>query len=118
MQLMIVLSLLLNVAILLPVCVGLLTDAGWAEAAYGADAPARRILLSVYLAIGTVSFILLLVRDPKLVAALLLVQIVYKFVTLFAVGTLADPVIVSNLFIAAFHSITLFVIWRTLQDAQ
>jgi hypothetical protein len=109
---MLVLSLLLNVAVLLPVCGGLAADAGWARASYGEDSPARRILLSVYMAIGLVSVALLFVRRPVAVAALLLVQIVYKVTTPFTVGTLANPVVVSNLAIAAFNAATLAVTWR------
>jgi len=78
MRLMVVLSLLINVAVLLPVCAGLLTDASWTTSAYGEWTPARAILLSIYLAIGLVSVLLLVRREPKAVAALLLVQILYK----------------------------------------
>ena len=112
MRVMLVLSLLLNVAVLLPVCVGLVGDAGWARECYGEDSPARRILLSVYMAIGLVSVALLFVRQPAAVGALLLVQVVYKVTTPFTVGTLANPVVVSNLAIAAFHAVTLAITWR------
>jgi hypothetical protein len=70
MRLMVVLSLLINVAVLLPVCAGLLTDASWTTSAYGEGTPARAILLSVYLAIGLVSVLPLGRREPKAVAAL------------------------------------------------
>jgi uncharacterized membrane protein len=73
---MVVLSLLVNVAVLVPVCVGLLTNASWTTSAYGEATPARAILLSIYLAIGLVSVLLLVRREPKAVAALLLVQAV------------------------------------------
>jgi hypothetical protein len=49
---MVALSLLVNVAVLLPVCVGLLTNASWTTSAYGAGTPARAILLSIYHANG------------------------------------------------------------------
>lgn len=109
---MLVLSLLLNVAVLVPVCAGLATNAGWARACFGDDSPARRILLSVYLAIGLVSAALLFVSHPAAIAALLLVQVVYKLTTPFTVGTVANPVVVSNLGIAAFHAATLLAVWR------
>ena len=109
---MITLSLLLNIVVLAPVCAGLITDAGWARASYGAATPARGILLSVYLAIGSVSALLLAFREPKLVAALLLVQVVYKLTTPLTVGTLQNPVVASNLGIASFHAVTLVLIWR------
>lgn len=112
MRLMVVLSLLINVAVLLPVCAGLLTNASWTTSAYGEWTPARGILLSIYLAIGLVSVLLLVRREPKAVAALLLVQILYKFTTPLTVGTLANPVVVSNLVIAGFHTATLMCLWR------
>ena len=112
MRLMMVLSLLINAAVLLPVCVGLLTDASWTTSAYGEETPARAILLSIYLAIGLVSVLLLFRREPKAVAALLLMQVLYKATTPLTVGTIANPVVVSNLVIAGFHTATLICLWR------
>jgi hypothetical protein len=43
MGLMIVLSLLINVAVLVPVCAGLLSNASWTTSAYGEATPARAI---------------------------------------------------------------------------
>ncbi|MBI1277460.1 MAG: hypothetical protein GC179_04980 [Anaerolineaceae bacterium] len=110
---MLILSLLLNIVILMPICIGLATDRSWITAVYGPNTAARGILLSIYVAIGLVSGLLLIVRDPKLVAALLLVQVVYKLTTPLTVGTLNNPVVISNLAIAAFHIVTLGLIWRT-----
>lgn len=110
MQIFIVLSLALNIAVLLPVCYGIVTDAEWARESYGEATPARGILLSIYLSIVLVSTGLLFYREPKYVAALILVQIIYKAITPFAVDTISNPVIISNLLIAAFHSVTLFII--------
>ncbi|HMS11317.1 MAG TPA: hypothetical protein PKE66_17640 [Pyrinomonadaceae bacterium] len=112
MKLMIVISLVLNIAVLVPVCYGLITDAEWARESYGSATAARGILLSVYIAIALTSLALLARTEPKMVAALLLVQIVYKVITPFAVGTVANPVVVSNLLIAAIHSVTLVLIYR------
>lgn len=109
---MVVLSLLINVAVLVPVCFGLLTNASWTTSAYGEATPARAILLSIYLAIGLVSVLLLVRREPKAVAALLLVQVLYKFTTPLTVGTIANPVVISNLVIAGFHTATLICLWR------
>jgi len=112
MRALIIASLLLNVAVLVPVCFSLLTRAEWTLAAYGTATPARGILLSVYLAILLGSAVLLLKPVPAMVAALLLVQVAYKLTTPFTVGTLNNPVVLSNLAIAAFHSLTLVAIWR------
>lgn len=112
MDLLIRLSLLLNIAVLVPVCSSLLMRAGWTTAAYGPPSPARGILLSIYLAILLVSAALLLRPVPAMVAALLIVQIIYKVTTPFTVGTLQNPVVLSNLAIAAFHAVTVAAIVR------
>ncbi len=109
---MITISLIINILVLIPVCTGLITDASWATASYGELTPARGILLSVYLAILVVSVFLLFHPDPKLVATLLAVQIIYKLTTPFVVG-ISNPVIISNILIALFHIGTVFAIWRT-----
>ncbi len=107
-------SLLLNIIVLIPVCYGLLSNANWTQVGYGNPTPARSILLSVYIAILLFSIILLFKPDPKMVIALLCVQIIYKFTTPFTVGTLTNSVVVSNIFIAIFHCITVLVIWKEL----
>ncbi len=106
-------SLAINIFVLMPVCLGLINKAPWTLDAYGQDAPARGILLSVYLAILLCSVGMLFKLIPAAVAALLLVQIVYKFTTPFTVGSFAHPVVISNLAIAAFHSITFFTILKS-----
>ncbi len=55
---MILLSLILNIAVPVPVCAGLLTDAAWARECYGTATPARGIRLSIYLAITVASLLL------------------------------------------------------------
>jgi hypothetical protein len=109
---MVWLSLCLNIAVLVPVCAGLLLSAAWANWSYGEATAARGILLSMYLAIGVTSALLLLRPDPMLVAPLLLVQVIYKLTTPLTVGTLANPVVLSNLLIAAVHAVTLTLIVR------
>lgn len=106
-------SLLLNIAILLPVCSGLLSNADWTMAAYGPASPARSILLAMYMAIAVVSALLLIVGEPGLAAALLMVQVVYKLMTPLTVGMVLHPVVLTNLGVAAFHAVTLFVVWRS-----
>jgi hypothetical protein len=109
---LIVASLGINIFVLVPVCFGLITKADWTLSAYGPDTAARGILLSVYVAILLCSIGLLTKPVPLIVAALLFVQIIYKVTTPFTVGSFANPVVMSNLAIAAFHSITLWSIWR------
>ncbi len=112
MRLMIYASLALNIFVLVPVCWGLLNKADWTLEAYGPDTAARGILLSVYGAILLCSAGLAVKPVPAMVAALLLVQIIYKFTTPFSVGSFSNPVVISNLAIAAFHCITLWTIWK------
>lgn len=109
---MVQLSLALNIAVLVPVCLGIQRNAAWAEAAYGPRSPAHGILLSIYLAILVVSALLLTHPLPQAVAALLVVQIAYKVTTPFTVGTMRNPVVLSNLLIAAVHAVTVGLIWQ------
>ena len=76
---------------------------------YGIETPARGILLSIYLAILIFSAVLLFKFDPKMVMALLSVQIIYKLLSPIMAGTITNPVIISNLFIALFHS---YSVWK------
>jgi hypothetical protein len=112
MSLMISLSLLLNIAVLIPVCAGILMNASWAHKSYGEKTPARGILLSIYIAIALTSVLLFFLSKPEAAAALLFVQIVYKVTTPFTVGSFKNPVVISNLFIAGFHTVTLITLWR------
>jgi hypothetical protein len=112
MKKMILASLLTNVAVLIPVCVGLLVDASWITDVYGQATPARGILLSVYGAILVVSMGLLFKREPMLVAPLLLVQVFYKLTTPVTVGSFTNPVVISNIVIAVMHLMTLGLILR------
>ena len=107
MHALILASLGLNVLVLVPVCLGLLLRSRWVEAAYGLETPARGILLSVYLAILFASAGLLVMPVPAMVAGLLILQIVYKVSTPFTVRSFSNPVVVSNLAIAAVHIVTL-----------
>lgn len=112
MQVMVQVSLLLNLAVLVPVCLGLLFAPPWAERGFGEATPARRILLAIYAAIAVASVLLLAIRDPRQVAVLLLVQVIYKVLTPFTVGSSANPVVLSNLGVTAVHLVTLVMIWR------
>ena len=115
MKKMILASLLTNVVVLIPVCVSLLVEASWVADGYGAASAARGILLSVYGAILVVSIGLLFKREPLLVAPLLLVQVLYKLTTPFTVGSFKNPVVISNIVIAAVHLTTLGLILSEVQ---
>lgn len=102
------LSLVLNVLVLLPVCGSLIGQAARADPAFGPATPARGILLSIYLTILLTSVTLLIHPVASLIAGLLAAQIIYKITTPVTVGTLRNPVVVSNLAIAGFHGVTLW----------
>ena len=107
-------SLIVNVAVLVPVLWGLLTASPGSEAAFGADTPARRILISVYLAIAAISAVLLAAPAgwrTVLVPGLLLLQVIYKVVTVPMLGP-SHPVALANLAIAAIHALTLWTLVR------
>ena len=103
------LSLLLNILVLIPVCSSILLKSNLVIDSYGIETPALGILLSIYLTILIFSVVFLFKFDPKFVMALLLVQVVYKVLSPIMVGTLTNPVIICNLFIAVFHS---YSIWK------
>jgi hypothetical protein len=107
MNTMMTLSLSLNIVVLIPVCIGLLWNARWARSAYGDATPARGILLSIYGAILVVSAVLLVRGQAAQAVPLLWIQVIYKVTTPLSVGTLRNPVVLSNLGIAAFHVATL-----------
>jgi hypothetical protein len=107
MKKMILASLIANVAVLIPVCGALLLEASLVADVLGSASPARGILLSVYGAILVVSTGLLFKREPMLVAPLLLLQVLYKLTTPFTVGSFTNPVVISNLVVAALHLTTL-----------
>ena len=120
---MIIVSLLLNIAVLVAVGGSLIARAGWTDAAYGERTPARDILLAIYLAIlgGSAALLVAFLIAPVTwvlgaVVTLLGVQIVYKVLTAVTVrSALRNPVVLSNLGIAAVHAITLATIIPMLQ---
>lgn len=111
-EILVRIALLINVAVLLPVCFGLFTRRIWVERAYGPASPARGILSSIYLAILLVSLALLIRLDLSAAVGLLLVQIIYKATTPLTVGTFRNPVVISNLLVAVFHTAALITLFR------
>ena len=103
-------SLGLNIAVLIPVCTVLILNLTPFVDVWGPATPARGILLSMYLSILILSVGLWMQRNPMLVAPLLALQICYKVMTPITVGTLTNPVVISNLVIAIVHGITLWYI--------
>jgi hypothetical protein len=65
-----------------------------------------------------VSLGLLWRQEPVAVAALLLVQVIYKITTPLTVGSLENPVVLSNLLVAVVHVSTLRLIVRELRKSH
>ncbi len=107
MQTLIYLSLILNIAVLVPIVVLMVVKSPLVDTAWGSFTAARGILLSIYFAILVASIVLLLLPVTAFIAALLSVQVIYKVTTPFTVGTFRNPVVISNLVISAVHIVTL-----------
>ncbi len=110
MEIFIYLSLAVNTVVLVPIVILMSIKSRIVDKAWGYFTPARGILMSIYLSILLASLLLIVFPVPAFVFALLLVQVVYKVTTPFTVGTLKNPVVISNLFIAALHIATLTLI--------
>jgi len=107
---MIRVSLSVNIAVLIPVCTVLILNIRPLVDVWGPATPARGILLSMYLSILFLSVGLWMRRNPMLVAPLLAMQICYKLTTPITVGSLTNPVVISNIAIAIVHALTLGLI--------
>jgi hypothetical protein len=111
MKTMIYLSLGLNILVLIPIVVLMAINSPFVDEAWGEFTAARGILMSIYLSILVVSVFLVFTPVPSFVAALLIVQVVYKLTTPFTVGTFLNPVVISNLVISVLHIATLATIF-------
>jgi hypothetical protein len=116
METMIYVSLAINILVLIPIVVLMAMKSPIVDKTWGVFTPARGILMSIYLSILVVSVFLLFNPAPAFVAALLLVQVVYKLTTPFTVGKLSHPVVISNLVISAVHIVTLANIYATVGE--
>jgi hypothetical protein len=108
---MIYISLALNILVLIPIVALMALKSPLVDTAWGEFTAARGILMSVYISILAVSVALIFKPVPSLVAALLLVQVIYKLTTPFTVGLISNPVVISNLAISALHIATLATIF-------
>jgi hypothetical protein len=110
---MITASLILNILVLIPVCFALIMDFEKMQKVAGIFTPARGVLLAMYLTILTGSIFLLFFMDMKLAFALFFIQIVYKVLTPFTVKTINNPIVITNLFVALFHLVTIYTMIKT-----
>lgn len=105
---MLTLSLTLNILVLIPICYLMLTNNYRIVLTLGEFNPARGILLAMYVTILLGSIYLLISPNNQFAIALLLMQIVYKFLTPLTVKTLKHPFVISNILIALVHIVTVF----------
>jgi hypothetical protein len=117
METLIYVSLLLNICVLIPIVILMAIKSPIVDQTWGGFTTARGILMSIYLSILVVSVVLLFKPAPAFVAALLLVQVVYKITTPFTVGKFSHPVVISNLVISAMHIATLANIYATVGES-
>lgn len=111
---MLISALIINLLVLFPLLLSFRFNRTAMNMPYGPATPASGILAAVYTAIAILSIALLaafwwgLPQATAWAQALLMLQITYKVLTWPAVG-LANPVVKSNLAIAAFHTAALML---------
>ena len=110
---MVTTSLILNILVLIPVCLTLLFNVEKMQDVAGVFTPARGILLAIYVSILLASSFLLFFMDVKLAFALFSIQIVYKVLSPFTVKSIKNPIVISNLVIAAFHLVTVITMMKS-----
>jgi hypothetical protein len=111
MQTMIYISLAINIVVLVPIVVLMAIKSPLVDTAWGPLTEARAILWSIYIAILVASMFLVFMPVVSFIAALLAVQVIYKLTTPFTVGSIRNPVVISNLVIATVHAVTLVSIF-------
>jgi hypothetical protein len=109
---LITISLAVNIVVLIPIVVLMIVKSPLVDHAWGAFTAARGILLSMYGTILVLSCALIVIPIPGFVAALLLMQVIYKITTPFTVGSISNPIVISNLVIAALHVGTLAALYQ------
>ncbi len=110
---MVTASLLINILVLVPVCTALIADVEKVKITAGVFTPARGILLAMYITIIIASLLLLFFSHPEFTFALFFMQIVYKYLTPFTVKTIKNPIVISNLLIATFHLVTVYIMFQS-----
>lgn len=109
---MITIALILNIIVLTPFCFLILVNNSRIEKVLGSLTPARSILLAIYITILISSLLLVIFPNKTLIFGLLSMQIFYKLLATLTVRDFKNPVIISNVIIAIFHSIALYVSYQ------
>ena len=110
---MVLLSHLINVFVLVPVCLGLIRSPESMNLTFGEDTTARQILTCMYLTIVVISGFSLLFSSMMIMVGLILFpfQIIYKTLNLFLIKDKQVGVYGFNLFVAIFHTATMIVLY-------
>lgn len=112
MKTMIRISLGVNILVLTPILFGMAIGSPIIDRVWDEYTASRGILSSLYFALFVLSITLIIKTIPVFVVPLLATQVIYKLTTPFTVGDLMNPVVLNNLWIAALHVVTLWVIYR------
>ena len=112
MKKMIRISLGVIILVLTPIVFGMALGSPIIDRAWDEFTASRGILASIYFALLVLSTFLIIKTIPVFVVPLLATQVIYKITTPFTVGTLLNPVVISNLGIAVLHLVTLWVIYN------
>ena len=79
---------------------------------FGPDSEARRILASIYFAIGVGSLTAIFLKGEQAIHMafpIFYLQIIYKITTVFTVG-FPNPVVIANVAISVLHLVTIFFV--------
>ena len=108
---MVTASLLINILILVPICIGLYCDRPDFVRVFGVDTTARQIVMCIYLAILLVSTTILVSpqKFSTFLLPLLCMQIIYKLASVVFIKDKTTPVLWFNLAVAIFHSATVYL---------
>lgn len=112
---MILISLMINIAVLIPVTIILVLKTKSAHRVFGNPSTSQEILLSMYFSILLMSIWAAFDSNQRAntVVPLFTLQIIYKFISVFLIRDKKTPVLWFNLGIALLHSYTLFSMFRT-----
>lgn len=111
-------SLAINILVLTPILILMAMSSPVIDNAWGVSTESQGILMSIYFSIFVTSVLLLFFPIPEMVFALLSVQVIYKITTPITVGSISNPVVISNLVISAFFIVTLISLFPIIKERQ
>ena len=101
---MLLVALVLNIVILAPIVVGLTIGGRVIFRVMGTLTPARSSLLAMYLAFLATSILFLFWPLEPGIITLLAIQIAYQVLSAFTVRVLTNPIVITNLLLAAIQT--------------